>query len=286
MEITASMVKELRDKTGAGMMDCKKALAEANGNMEQAVDGLRKKGAAVAAKRAGRDAKEGKVILLENASRAIACEVNCETEPVSKLEEFQALGTKCAELVLNGSYADVEALKAVSIGSETVGSAWEMMIGKIGENMGVRRFGVVTKGAGELVATYSHMGGKIGIIIKLTVKGNADLSKIQPVAKDLAMQVAASAPVAVRAAQVDPAIIAKEREIYIELARQAGTKEDFLEKQVDGKVKKFLKESCLEEQGFVKDPKKSVTALLAETAKAAGAESIVVDSFIRFELGK
>ena len=284
--VTAEMVKALREKTGAGMLDCKKALNEANGDEQAAVEILRKKGAATAAKRADRDANMGKVLLAQTASRAVAIEANCETEPVGNLDEFNSLAKECLQLVMDNAPADLDALNALKLSNgETVHDAWEQLTGKIGEKMGIRRFAVLEKGANEVVGLYSHMGGKIGVLVKMAVEG-AEAEKAAELAKNTAMQVAAFAPIAIRPSEIDPELVAKEREIYREQAAQAGTKPEFVDRQVEGRLGKYYKEVCLEEQSTAFDAKKSCKQLIAEVAKEIGASKIEVKQFVRFALGK
>ena len=284
--VTAEMVKALREKTGAGMLDCKKALNEANGDEQAAVEILRKKGAATAAKRADRDANMGKVLLAQTASRAVAIEANCETEPVGNLDEFNSLAKECLQLVMDNAPADLDALNALKLSNgETVHDAWEQLTGKIGEKMGIRRFAVVEKAANEVVGLYSHMGGKIGVLVKMSVEG-AEAEKAAELAKNTAMQVAAFAPIAIRPSEIDPELVAKEREIYREQAAQAGTKPEFVDRQVEGRLGKYYKEVCLEEQSTAFDAKKSCKQLIAEVAKEIGASKIEVKQFVRFALGK
>jgi elongation factor Ts len=287
MEVSAAQVKELREKTGVGMMQCKKALAECNGDMELAFDLLRKQGAAVAAKRADKAANEGSVFLKESDTKVIAIEVNCETDFVSGSADFKSLAQTAIEILESKNIADVNALKAASVGSLTFGDKLNELLAKIGENIGVKGFKVVQIENDEIAATYSHMGGKIGVVIKLKLQGKAsDPAAIKALAKDLAMQIAAASPVSISQADIDPALIAKEREIYREQAIQQGTKEDFVDRVVDGRVTKYLKEVCLVEQVFVKDSKVVIKDLLKSTAVAQGLQGLEVTQFVRMELGK
>ncbi len=286
MTISAAMVKDLRDKTGAGMMDCKQALVESKGDMELAYEYLRKKGAAVAAKRAGRDAKEGKVLLAQNEKRAVAIEANCETEPVGNLDEFNDLAQQTLALALEKAPADLDSLLDAPLANgETVRSSWEQLSGKVGEKMGIRRVAVIEKKAGDVIGQYSHMGGKIGVLVQLNVAGAA-AEAAKAAVHEVALQVAAFAPIAVRADEIDPEVVAKEREIYREQALQSGAKPEFIDRQIEGKLQKFYKEVCLEEQMTVHDQKKSAKVRLAEAAKEIGASALTVTSFVRFELGK
>ena len=286
MAITAALVKELREKTGIGMMKCKEALKEADGDIEVAIANLRKAGAAVAAKKAGREATEGKVFFATSGTQTAAVEVFCETEPTSGNADYIAFGEGAAKNAAESSLADVDAVLASPLNGTTVQEELNVLVGRITENIGIKRVALVSEEGGAL-ATYSHMGGKIGVIVKLKYSGVAsDQSSIVAVAKDLSMQVAATAPIAVRSEEVSQDTIAKEREIYVELARKAGTKEEYIDRQIEGKLKKFLKEVCLAEQMFIKDTKKPVADLLKETAVANGVENLEIEQFIRFELGK
>lgn len=286
MAITAALVKELREKTGIGMMKCKEALKEADGDIEVAIANLRKAGAAVAAKKAGREATEGKVFFATAGSQTAAVEVFCETEPTSANADYIAFGEGSAKNAAEGSLGEVDALLASELNGSTVQEELNVLVGRITENIGIKRVALIDEEGGAL-ATYSHMGGKIGVIVKLNYTGEAsDRASIVAVAKDLAMQVAATAPIAVRSEEVSEDTIAKEREIYVELARKAGTKEEYIDRQIEGKLKKFLKEVCLAEQMFIKDTKKPVADLLKETAAANGVENLEIAQFIRFELGK
>jgi elongation factor Ts len=287
MSITASQVKELREKTGVGMMKCKKILIQANGDIEKAIELLRKEGAAVAAKKAGREATEGKVFFATVGSITAAVEVFCETEPTSANNDYKAFGEAVANIAATENISDREALLASALNGSTVQEELNVLVGRITENIGIKRIAVASADSSEALATYSHMGGKIGVIVKLKIGGEAsDTGVINSLAKDLCMQTAATAPVAVRSDDISEEYIAKELEIYKELALKAGTKEEFVDRQVQGKLKKHLKEVCLEEQMFVKDNKKPITTLLKEVASEAGAESVAIDSFTRIELGK
>jgi len=287
MAISAAQVKELREKTGVGMMQCKKALTEADGDIEKAIENLRKAGAAVAAKRADKDANEGCVFTAVSDAKAVAVEINCETDFVANGEDFQSAGKAIVELLLNNDFADINAIMAASLGELTVETTLTSLTGKLGEKIDIKRFEVTANSAQNAIATYNHMGGKIGVVVNLKFEGTAsDMPALTSIAKDLAMQVAATRPIAVDASGVSQDVIDKEREIYKELALQSGTKPEFLDRQVDGKVSKFLKEVCLAEQMFVKDSKLPVTKLLQNLEKEQGVSNLVIESFTRFELGK
>lgn len=286
-EVTAQAVAQLREKTGLGILQCKKALSETAGDMELAIEYLRKQGAAVAAKRVGKETKEGKVILASGADAVTAVEINCETDFVSASDDFNAFAGKIAKVILDKKPADPESLKALPLDSSTVGEVNTAVIAKIGEMISVRRFAVEKVGAGELAETYSHMNGKIGVIVKLGFTGTpSDKAGLSTLAKDLAMQVAASMPIAIEPKDVPASLIEKEREIGRELTLKEGKTGDMVEKIVDGKISKFYKENCLVSQVFIKDTKITVDKLLANTAKSQGLESVKVLGFHRLQLGQ
>lgn len=273
MAITAGQVKELRERTGSGMMECKKALVEADGDMEVAVENLRKSGLAKADKKAGRIAAEGLIIIELSADhkRAVVVEVNSETDFVSKKEEFQSFANKVAQRILKSSPASLEALLEMPLddGGVSVDEARKEMIAKLGENMNVRRFELIET-TGNLGA-YLH-GSRIGVLVEMQ-GGSEDL------AKDIAMHIAASRPVCVSEAQVSADMIQKEREIFAAQAEQSGKPADIISKMVDGRIKKFLAEVTLVGQPFVKDPDTTVAQQLSK----AGA---TVSGFQRMELGE
>jgi elongation factor Ts len=274
--ISAKDVKKLRDMTGAGMMDCKKALTEADGDFEAAVDYLRKKGQKVAAKRSDREASEGVVVtaVLDDGSVGALAEVNCETDFVARNEEFQSFAGDIVKLVLSERPADLEALKAASLPSgKTVEAALEEMTGKIGEKIDIRRFAVVEAGGTGQIVEYVHPGSRLGVLVKLSGNGN-----LESVGRDVAMQVAAMNPVATRREEVDNEIQEKELEIGREQARNEGKPDKIIDRIATGKLERFFKDNVLIEQPFVKDASQTVGEMLA----ASGAE---VHSFERFGLG-
>lgn len=286
-EITAQAVAQLREKTGLGLMQCKKALAETNGDIEAAIELLRKQGAAVAAKRVGREAKEGKVVFATANGTTAAVEINCETDFVSSSDDFNAFAAKAAQAIAAGKPADLEAAKALAVDGSTLGEINTAVIAKIGENISIRRFAIETAGAGEHVETYSHMGGKIGVLIKLAYEGTpSDANGLTALAKDLAMQVAATAPLAIEPSQIDAALVAKEREIARELTIKEGKTGDMLERIVEGKLNKFYKENCLLQQVFVKDNKTPIEKHLEATAKTLGLSGLRIAAFHRLQLGQ
>ena len=296
MQITASLVNELRQKTGVGMMQCKKALTETDGDMEKALELLRKQGAAVAAKRADKAAKEGRIYLIETADKAAAFELTCETEPVSNNDDFVALAALATKAVETQAISSVEDLKNAVVDGVKINDRLQDVLVKIQENIDFRKFAEVKKVPNSVFGLYSHMKGKIGVITELAFEGSADEAALKQAAKDIAMQAAAFAPVALNDAAVPAETIEKEKEIaraQIELqAQQTGkaTKPEFVERQLQGRVAKVLKEIVLEDQEFFmseKNPKKlSVKDYLQEVvAKQLGLTSLKVVNFIRFERG-
>ena len=274
MAITAAMVKELRERTGAGMMECKKALVETDGDLDAAIEQMRKSGMAKADKKAGRTAAEGLVAIKvtpDNKTAAIV-EVNCETDFVTKGEDFQNLVNNVADRVLADKPADLDALMAMPISdsdSTSIEETRKALIAKIGENMAVRRFEVIeARGA---LSYYMH-GSRIGVVVDL--EGGDD-----QLGKDLAMHIAASSPVCVSEENVPSDVIEKEKEIFSSQAAESGKPADIIEKMVEGRIKKFLKEVTLLGQPFVKDADQTVEQLL----KSAGA---TVHRFVRFEVGE
>lgn len=273
MAITASLVKELRERTGAGMMDCKKVLTETNGDMEAAIDIMRKSGAAKADKKAGRVAADGKVVITisEDAKEASILEVNCETDFVAKDESFINFVSAVGSRVLADKPADVEALSAMPLDSgETVEEVRANLVAKIGENMKVRRFEIVSGGEGAVYA-YNH-GVRIAVAVAMTGGDEA-------LGKDIAMHIAASRPTCIAEADVPADLLAKEKEILIAQAEGSGKPVEIIEKMVEGRIRKYLAEITLVGQPFVKDPDQTIAQLL----KAAGAE---VTAFVRYEVGE
>ena len=272
MAITASQVKELREMTGAGMMDAKKALTETDGDMEAAVDWLRTKGLAKAAKKSGRTAAEGLVAVRTEGGEGVAVEVNSETDFVAKNAEFQDFVAKVAEAALDA--ADVEALAEADLGGKTVADTLTDKIATIGENMTLRR---MAKVEGPTVVSYVHNAaaegmGKIGVLVALSGGGEA-------FGRQVAMHIAAAAPQALNAEELDPALVERERTVLTEQARDSGKPEQVIEKMIEGRMKKFLGEVTLLGQAFVIDPDKTV----AEAAKDAGAEIL---AYRRLEVGE
>ncbi|MFR8046242.1 MAG: translation elongation factor Ts [Eggerthella lenta] len=283
--VTASVVTELREMTGAGMMECKKALVEADGNIDQAVDVLRTRGLAAVAKKAGRATNEGTVmaIVSDDATSGAVVELNCETDFVGMNDKFKAYAEKIAQAALASKPADLEALKAADAAGETVEAVVTDAIHTLGENIQLARFAVVEGGA---VSSYIHGGGKIGVLVQFDVEGIDPASDgFKQFGRDVAMQVAAAAPVAATRESVDPAIVEHEKAIYMAQAAESGKPEAIQEKMATGRLEKFFKESTLTEQPFVKNPDQSVSEYAAEVAKNLGGEIKIVD-FKRFVLGE
>jgi len=287
-DVTAAMVKDLRDKTGAGMMDCKKALAETAGDMEAAVDWLRAKGLASAAKKAGRTAAEGLVGVAVAGTRGVAVEVNSETDFVAKNETFQAFVTTVTRLALD-SGADVAALAALPFpgGEGTVAEKLTANIATIGEQQSLRRTQTLEVSQG-VIAAYTHNAvatgiGRIGVLVGLESAAPADV--LEPLAKQIAMHVAAASPLALDEAGLDPALIERERAIAREKAATSGKPAEIIEKMIEGGVRKFAQESTLMHQVFVIDGKTKVGDVVAAAAKAAGT-AITLKGFVRMQLGE
>ena len=272
MAITAALVKELRDMTGAGMMDAKKALTETDGDMEAAVDWLRTKGLAKAAKKSGRTAAEGLVAVVVEGNTGAAVEVNSETDFVAKNAEFQTMVSSIANAALGVN--DVEALTAADLGGKSVADTITDKIATIGENMSVRR---MAKIEGETVVTYVHNAatggmGKIGVLVAMTGGDEA-------LGKQVAMHIAAVNPAALSEAELDPAVVEKEKQVQMDIARESGKPEAVIEKMIEGRMKKFVAEATLLNQAFVINPDVTV----GQAAKDAGAE---ITGFVRLEVGE
>lgn len=292
-EITASMVKELRDKTGAGMMDCKKALAENAGDFQAAVDWLRKKGQAVAEKRSGRAMKEGLVVPKVEGNVGALIEFDAETDFVVRNEEFRALATALSELVFaggpavdSGDIAQVGALALPGYDGKTAAEAVTALIGKIGEMMSFARFVRFEARQPCFLTAYIHPPGKLGVLVELAL-GKAESVQnpaVQALAKDLAMHIAAARPVSVKREDVPAALVERERAVYAESDELKSKPEAIKGKIIDGKLAKFYKQICLLEQEFVKNPEQTVEKLIAETAKAVG-DTIGVVRFAALQVG-
>jgi elongation factor Ts len=285
-EITAQLVKELREKTGAGMMDCKKALSETGGDFEPAVDWLRKKGLAAAAKKAGRVAAEGLVGVAVAGTRGAVVEINAETDFVARNETFQSFVAEAANLALNADGAEALA-RAKTPEGKTVGEKLTDMIAKIGENMTLRRAKTLAVGRG-VVAQYVHNVaapglGRIGVIVALESAG--DVAKLDAFGRQLAMHVAAANPQCVDIADVDPAALERERGVLTDQAKASGRPPEIIAKMVEGRLRKFYEEVALLEQTFVIDGESKVRKAVEAAAADAGAP-IAVKGFVRYALGE
>ena len=269
MEITASLVKELRERTGAGMMDCKAALSDARGDIEIAIEVMRKSGAAKAAKKAGRIAAEGIISIKLNENDIVILEVNCETDFVTKDESFLSFVDSVIQVISNNNVSDVDELLKLNSGNQTIEEANQQLIAKIGEKITIRRF--QKSSIQNQTGTYLH-GIRIGVIVE--IKGGSE-----ELAKDIAMHIAASSPLFINEDQISQEILDKEKEIYTAQAQESGKPADIVEKMVEGRLKKFIKEITLLGQPFVKDPEKSIEKIL----KSSNAKVL---SFIRYEVGE
>lgn len=284
--ITAQSVKELREKTGAGMMDCKKALTASEGDMEKAIEILREKGLAAAAKKAGRIAAEGivKTYISEDSKSAGIVELNCETDFVAANEEFVNFATRLAEMASVTSAKSVEEFVAEKFDAEnTVSEALTALIAKLGENMTVRRFDKFNVANG-VVESYIHGGGRIGVVVELNCDAD-NVAVLKEVAKDVCMQVAAANPSFLSREDVDTEALEKEKEIYRVQALYEGKPENIVEKMVMGRIQKYYKEVCLLDQAWVKDGDKSISKYLQEKSKEVGSP-ITINKFVRFERGE
>jgi elongation factor Ts len=284
--ITAAMVKELRDTTGAGMMDCKAALTETDGNMEAAIDWLRKKGLSKAAKKAGRVAAEGLVGIFLAGTKGAVVEVNSETDFVARNDHFQGLVKMIADVALKTG-EDIEAIKAAKAGPMTIEEAISSAIATIGENMTLRRAAVLSVSQG-LVASYTHNAisdglGKIGVLVALESSGNKD--ELAALGRQVAMHIASSNPLAIDSTGVDPAVVKREKDILADKFRQQGKPEAMIDKITESGLKTFYKENTLLEQPFIFDDKKSVGQALKEAEGKVGGP-IKITRYVRFALGE
>lgn len=280
MAITAAQVKELRQKTGVGMMECKKALTENEGDLEKAIVWLRERGLSRAAKKADRVTAEGlvKVAIADNGKAGALVELNCETDFVSKNEDFLKFADDVAALALEHKVSDLDALKGLDLGGQTVGDTLTHLIARIGENLNLRRVQHLEVGSG-VVSGYSHMGGKIGSLVAIESEGESDA--LVELGKDVAMHIAAAAPRYLDSTSVNTAELDQEKEIAKKKLLEENKPEHLIEKILIGQVQKFYKEVCLVDQAFIKDPNLSVQKLVESTVKGSK-----VAAFARFQLGE
>ena len=286
MNISAQMVKELRDKTGAGMMDCKAALGATDGHLDQAVDWLRKKGLAKAANKAGRIAAEGLIGIALTASKGVAVEVNSETDFVARNEFFQGLVKMIADVALTAG-TDIEEIKKAKIGSGTVADAIAESIAKIGENLTLRRAASLEVEQG-VIATYMHNAvaeglGKIGVLVAL--ESPAKTEELARFGRMIAMHVAASNPLALDSSRLDPELVRREKEVLGDRAKAQGKPDNVIDKIVESGLKTFYKEVCLLDQPFIHEPDKSVAQAVKDAESKVGA-SIKITGYVRYALGE
>ncbi len=290
MQITAEQVSKLRERTGAGMMDCKKALTENAGDFDKAVEYLRKKGIASAAKKTGRTAKEGTVFSLIDADNkaAVLVEVNCETDFVAKTDNFQKFVAQIAKHIAKANPETPSALLAQKMDAgKTVEDFVKEGIATLGENMMVRRFVRYPLGGGKEVKSYIHMGGKVGVLVEASLANTAKATA-EPFAtfiRDVSMHIAAASPLYLKSDEVPADVVSKEKEIALAQLQGQNKPADVLEKIATGKINKYFEETCLLKQKFVKDDKKTIEALTAETGKAMG-EALALTRFTRYVLGE
>ena len=292
MAVTAAQISELRKSTGAGMLDCKKALEETGGDFEQAVDFLRTKGLAAASKKSGRAATEGMVVaaLSANGNKGVLVEINSETDFVAKNDKFQAFVNDVANHVLQAGPATVEELFTqayVGDSSKTIQTLLSEAISVIGENMQIRRFSSFEVAGAGSVGSYIHAGGKIGVLVEATCENEAAArdERFAAFVKDVAMHCAAASPLYVKRDEVDADVLEREKDIYRAKARETGKPENIIEKIIDGQVNKFYADICLLEQHFVKDSDKTIQQYAAETGKALGT-TVTITRFAKFVLGE
>ena len=286
-EITAKMVKDLRTKTSAGMMDCKKALVEANGDEEKAIEILRKKGLANADKKGDRNAAEGvvNVTISDDYKTATISEINCETDFVAKNADFQEFVTATTEQIQKTEPVDVEAL----LNGEFKGAKFEeelkTIISKIGENIVVRRFTTIKADENGVVNGYVHMGGKVGVIVAAACDKPETAEAVKEILRDIAMHAAAMSPKYLNPESIPAEDLEKEKEIAKAQLEKEGKPANIIEKIIPGKIKRFESDNCLTKQAFVKDDKKTVEQVLADTAKAVNGEAKLVE-YVRYEMGE
>ncbi|MFD2256959.1 translation elongation factor Ts [Luteolibacter algae] len=287
--ITASIVKELRDKTNAGMMDCKKVLTETNGDIEASIKLLRERGIAKAGAKSDREANEGIITARVNdsASTGILLEVNCETDFVSKNENFQAFVADIADKLAASDAADHEAALAVSHGQSNIGDFVKVKVVELGENLQLRKYVRFDAAPGGIVASYIHLGGKVGVLLEVGTTNSETASKpeFQELIKNLTLHIAASAPKGLSREDIPSDIVDAEKEIFRVRLIEQGKPENIIENILKGQLAKFFAESCFLEQGFVKDPDVTISQLLEQKGKELG-DTLTVTRFVRFGLGE
>lgn len=287
MTVTAAMVKELREKSGAGMLDCKKALEENNGDVDAAMDFLRAKGLASAAKKSSRAAAEGLVSVASEGNTGVIIELNAETDFVARNEQFQNFLNGLTDEALAKKAGDVDALKALTVNGKTAEENLTELIANIGENMTLRRAKLLSVPNG-VVSTYVHNAlqpgrGKIGVLVALESTGDA--AKLDALGRQLAMHIAAARPEALDVESLDPELVARERAVYAEKAKESGKPAEIVEKMVEGSMRKFYEQSVLMQQTFIIDGENKISAVIEAAAKDVGAP-VKLASYVRFELGE
>jgi len=282
MAITASQVKELRDKTGSGMMDCKKALIEADGDLEKAIEILRKKGASVAAKRADRDANEGIILtkILDDGKTGVILEINCETDFVANSDDFVNFSNFILDVVAANRPANLEELISSELGGKKVETELSSIVGKIGEKIEISRFVLETTENGKYI-DYIHAGAKLGVLLRVENAVEVDSEKLDAVFKDIAMQTAAMRPLFLKSNDVPAEVIEKEKDIYKEVLRKEGKPEQMLDKIAEGKINKYFKEVCLIEQAYVKDNSKAIKDVITDFNKDNSTD-VSLTAFFRY----
>ncbi|HCS23146.1 MAG TPA: translation elongation factor Ts [Alphaproteobacteria bacterium] len=286
-EVTASMVKELREKSGAGMLDCKKALAENNGDIDAAMDFLRKKGLASAAKKSSRAAAEGLVSVAANGNTGVIIELNAETDFVARNDQFQTFLSQLTDAALSTKTGDVEALKKLQVAGKAAEEGLTELIANIGENMTLRRSRMLSVPNG-VVATYVHNAlqpnrGKIGVLVALESTGDAD--KLGALGRQLAMHIAAARPEALTVEELNPETVARERAVHADKATQSGKPADIVEKMVEGSMRKYYEQVVLMNQTYIIDGENKISAVIEKAAKDIGAP-VKLAQYVRFELGE
>ncbi|MBI65635.1 MAG: elongation factor Ts [Candidatus Marinimicrobia bacterium] len=288
MSVSAQEVKELRDRSGVGMMDCKKALVEANGDIDKAFDILRKSGIAKAKKKSGRDAKEGLIISSISSDNKFGAllELNCETDFVANTDDFKSLGDDIVKHVLNSDFCEMDDIMNESFVLDENKKVKDIItdaVGRLGENIVLSRFCKYKIDSG-FVVSYIHPGAKLGVLLEINCEtDNTNDSK--DLAKEVSMHIAATNPISIQREDVDESIVQKEKDIFSEQAKKSGKPENIIEKMVEGRLNKFYQESVLLEQNFVKDPSKTIKELISEKAGILG-ENIIISNFSRYQIGE
>ena len=289
MSISAQQVKELRDKSGVGMMDCKKALVESNGDIDKAFDYLRKAGVAKAQKKEGRDAKEGLIIseISSDGKFGTLLELNCETDFVANTDDFKSLGNDIIKHIKNSEFSQLDDIlneKFINDNNKKLKDVITDAVGRLGENIVLSRFCKYSVESG-LVVSYIHPGSKLGVLLKFNSDQVSDKESLNDFGKEISMHIAATSPISVSIDDVSSEIIAKEREIFSDQAKKSGKPDNIIEKMVDGRINKFYKENVLLEQVFVKDPSKLVKDLISEKSNSSNL-NLSVSEFSRFQIGE